>query len=101
MIVVAYSPIIKKYSFLFILYLLLLCSCEQRDPQAEYELIRDTAYSSPREGEEVAQEYIDYFYKNSRAKITEVSEIRHQYRLIEGFLSNSFNSYPVIFSQSG
>ena len=85
----------KEKTFLCLMLFVLMCvSCEQRDPQAEYELIRDTAYSSPREGEEVAQEYIDYFYDEEKARITEVSEIRDQYRKMDAFFSGTFNYYP-------
>ena len=62
---------IEKYGFLFMLFMFLLCSCEQRDPQAEYELLRVTAYESPKEGVEVANEYIDHFQKNKKARNTE------------------------------
>ena len=89
-----------KTAWCILLFSLIAFSCEQRDPQAEYELLCETVYSSPSEGESAAQEYIDYFYKNKKAKITEVSEIRHQYRQIEGFMSNSFNSYAEFLNQS-
>ena len=82
------------------LFAVISFSCEQRDPQAEYELLCETFFSSPNEGESAAQEYIDYFYKNEKARISEVSEIRHQYRLIDGFLSNSFTSYADFLNQS-
>ena len=81
-------------------FMLMTISCEQRDPQAEYELLCETIYSSPCDGETAAQEYIDHFYGNKRARITEVSEIRHQYRLMEGFFSNYFSSYADFISQS-
>ena len=90
----------KEKPFLcLMLFVLMGVSCEQRDPQAEYELMRETAYSSPREGEEVAQEYIDYFYKEKKARITEVSEIRDQYRKMDAFFANSFNSYADFLKQ--
>ena len=75
-------------------------SCEQRDPQAEYELLCETIYSSPAEGINAAQEYIDYFQGKEKARITEVSEIRHQYRMMDVFLSNSFSSYADFLKQS-
>lgn len=93
--------IIKKTFFLyFVLLALLVVSCEKRDPQAEFELLRETVYSSPQEGEETAQEYIDYFYKKKGARITEVSEIRDQYRKMVNVFSLSFSSYADFLSKS-
>lgn len=86
--------------FLSVAFLLSNTSCEQRDPQAEYEQLRETVYSSPREGEEVAQEYIDYFYNKKGARVNEVSEIRNQYRQMDDFFSNSFSSYCDFINQS-
>ena len=86
--------------FSMLCVLLLATSCEQRDPQAEFELLRETVYSSPQEGEETAQEYIDYFCKKKGARITEASEIRDQYRKMVHFFSISFNSYPDFLSKS-
>ena len=91
---------LSKVTWCLLIVALILFSCEQRDPQAEYELLCETVYSSPNEGESAAQEYIDYFYKNKKAKTTEVSEIRHQYRQIESFLANTFNSYMEFLNQS-
>ena len=84
----------------FMLLALMNVSCEQRDPQAEYERLRDTVFSSPLEGETAAQEYIDYFYGKEKARITEVSEIRDQYRKMDGFFSDSFSSYADFMSKS-
>jgi len=86
---------VSKSIFVFhaILLILLLTSCEQRDPIAEYEILRETVYNKPREGEAAAQKYIDHFYKEKKAKIAEVSEIRSQYRRMDGFLSETFISY--------
>lgn len=81
-------------------FVLMLTSCEQRDSQAEYELLCETVYSSPSEGIDAAQEYIDYFHEKKKARITEVSEMRHQYRLMDSFLSNSFCSYADFLKQS-
>lgn len=82
------------------LCVLVVTSCEQRDPQAEFELLRETVYSSPHDGEVAAQEYIDYFYKKKGAKITEVSEIRDQYRKMVHFFSISFSSYADFLGKS-
>lgn len=81
-------------------FILMTISCEQRDPLAEYEILSETVYSSPRDGEDDAQEYIDHFYKNSRARINEVSEIRNQFRQMDDFFSNSFSSYADFINQS-
>lgn len=99
MSVVVYPQIIKKQSFLFVLFVFIMCSCEQRNPQAEYELLCETEYSIPKDGESTAQEYIDYFYRNTKARITEVSEIRDQYRRMDSFFSNTFNSYAEFIKQ--
>lgn len=83
-----------------LLWVLLLSSCEQRDPQAEYEILCEKEFLSPRDGVEAAQEYIDYFQKNEKARITEVSEIRDLYRKIDVFFSDSFNSYADFLNKS-
>ena len=92
----------RKKGTLFFLTLIAFMgvSCEQRDPQAEFELLRETVYSSPQEGEETAQEYIDYFYKKKGARITEASEIRDQYRKMVNFFSISFSSYADFLTKS-
>lgn len=91
----------KENLFICLLLLGLICaSCEQRNPQAEYEQLRDTVFSSPLEGETAAQKYIDYFYGKEGARITEVSEIRDQYRKIDNFFSGSFNSYCEFLNES-
>lgn len=90
----------EKFLVCFILTVIVATSCEQRDPQAEFELLRETVYSSPQEGEETAQEYIDYFYKKKGARITEASEIRDQYRKMVNFFSISFSSYADFLTKS-
>ena len=100
MSVVSCPKYIKKHGFLFMLLMFFLCSCEQRDPQAEYELLRVTVYESPKEGVEVAQEYIDHFQKNKKARKTEVSEIRSQYMKMDAFFSNSYSSYGDFMTAS-
>lgn len=82
------------------LFLLIASSCDQRDPQAEYELLRQTVYSNPQEGIDAAQEYIDHFYNKSGARITEVSSIRDEYRRMADFVEHSFNSYADFLDQS-
>lgn len=84
----------KESTFIFfMLFALMVISCDQRDPQAEYEILRDTVYGSPQEGEAAAQQYIDDFYGKEKARISEASEIRDQYRKMDRFFSDSFNSY--------
>lgn len=90
----------KMMAFCFMLFVVMFASCEQRDPQAEYEALRETMYSSPREGEAAAQEYIDYFYEKKGARITEVSEIRNQYRQMDEFFSKSYSNYAAYINQS-
>lgn len=85
---------------LSMLCILVVTSCEQRDPRAEYELLRETVYSSPHDGEVAAQEYIDYFYKKKGAKISEVSEIRDLYRKMVHFFSISFSSFADFLGKS-
>lgn len=89
------NEFLKKSIVLFFMLPLLFAtqSCENRDPFAEYEILRDTVFSSPSDGVAAAQEYINYFYNKSGARTTEVSEIRHHYRLMDGFFSGSYNSY--------
>lgn len=79
---------------------LILVSCERRDPQVEYELLSQTIFSTPKEGEEATQNYINDFRKNKNARIAEVSEMRHQYQQISVFLSNRFNSYADFLDQT-
>ena len=83
-----------------LLFVFMATSCEQRDPQAEYELLCETVYSSPSEGIEAAQEYLDYFHNNKKARKTEVSELKRQYQHIDIFLSNTFNSYVDFLNQT-
>ncbi|MBR3456130.1 MAG: hypothetical protein IKH26_12500 [Bacteroidaceae bacterium] len=80
--------------------LFIVTSCEQRDPLAEYEVLRDSVFALPEEGVNAAQEYIDYFYKKAGARITEVDEIRQQYRKMEDFFSNPFSSFADYMNQS-
>ena len=86
--------------FSMLCVLLLTTSCEQRDPQAEFELLQETVFTTPKEGEAKAQEYIDYFYNKDGARITEVSEMRHQYREMDEFCSKSFSSYGDFIKES-
>lgn len=81
-------------------FIFMLTSCEQRDPQAEYELLCETIYLSPREGIEAAQEYLDYFHNNKKARRAEVFELKRQYQQIDIFLSNTFNSYADFLNQT-
>jgi hypothetical protein len=90
----------SRIFFCSMLCILLVASCEQRDPQTEYELLRETVFPSPREGENAAQEYIDYFHKNKKARIAEVSEMRRQYQQIGVFTSITFNSYVDFLNQT-
>ena len=83
----------------FFIFVLVTTSCEQRDPLAEYDNLCEAVYSNPQEGIDAAQEYIDYFYNKDGARIDEVSEIRQQYRMIQDFRSNSYNSLPDFLSQ--
>lgn len=75
-------------------------SCDQRDPQAEYEILRQAVYSNPQEGIDATQEYIDHFHNKSGARITEVSSIRDEYRKMADFIEHSFNSYADFLNQS-
>ncbi len=80
-------PIVFAIAFLAL-------SCEEkRDAQLEYEQLRDTKYSTPRDGEAAAQEYIEYFRDKNAPRINDVYEIRSQYRKMDEFFSKSFESY--------
>jgi len=86
---------------LFLMFFaLFVSSCDQRDPQVEYEILRETVYSSPQEGIEATQEYLDYFSGKKGARITAVSEMRNQYKKMNGFFSNTFSSYCDFIKQS-
>ena len=77
-----------------------LVELEQRDPQAEFEHLRDTAFSTPQEGIEAAKEYLKYFYDKDRARMTEVTEILTQYQKMDFFTKRSFFSYSDFVKQS-
>ena len=86
--------------FPLLLFAILASACDRRDPQAEYEQLRDAVYSIPRAGVDKAQEYIDHFHSKKGNRVTEVSEIRDQFRLMENFFSHSFRTYQEFMSQS-
>ncbi|PNE28831.1 hypothetical protein BHU09_04840 [Tannerella sp. oral taxon 808] len=86
--------------FWLIMSVLMAASCEQRDPEAEYKLLSETVYSSPREGAVAAQEYIDYFNNKEGARINDAYGIRDQYYLMRDFFSYSFDSYADFLDQS-
>lgn len=93
----------RKLFYLFsasLLAVILASACDQRDPQAEYEQLRDAVYSSPKTGMDVAQEYIDHFHSKKGNRVAEVSEIRDEYHLMDNFFSNTFRSYPEFMSQA-
>lgn len=83
-----------------VLLFLIASSCDQRDPQAEYGHLRQAVYSNPQEGIDAAQEYIDHFHNKSGARITEVSSIRDEYRMMADFVEHSFNSYADFLNHS-
>lgn len=92
---------VREFLYIYLTLLVIVASsCEQRDPQAEYEILRETVFFSPQEGEAAAQKYIDDFYGKEKARITEASEIRHQYRLMNGLFSGSFSSYSDFMKKS-
>ena len=90
----------KKIILIVFAFAFVAFSCEQRDAQLEYEQLRDTRYSSPREGEGAAQEYIDYFHNKDAPRINDVYEIRSQYRKMDDFFSKSFENYATFISES-
>lgn len=102
------SALIGKDMLLcLLLFSIVLTSCDQRDPEAEYEVLREKVFESPHEGVEVAQEYIAHFNENNnflgkkkKARITEVSEIRSQYRKMDALFSNSYSSYRDFMTAS-
>ena len=102
------SALIGKDMLLcLLLFSIVLTSCDQRNPEAEYEVLREKVFESPHEGVEVAQEYIVHFNednnfwgKKKKARITEVSEIRSQYRKMDAFFSNSYGSYGDFMTAS-
>ena len=95
----------KKISFACLLAAVIFTAltfagCDQRDPQAEYEVLSETVYPNPQSGIDAAQEYIDHFSNKSGNRVTEVSDIRHQYRLMDDFLSNYFSSYSEFLNKA-
>jgi len=94
-----------RYSFfpsLLVLSVLLLTigSCDQRDPQAEYQILREQFFPNPQGGIDAAQEYIDHFYKKKESRVNEVGEIRHQYRIMADFFSRTYDNYADFVSAS-
>lgn len=83
------------------LFVMIAMSCSQRDPQADYEVLCQTVYALPGEGEAKAQEYVDYFYQDQDkgARLAEASEIRQQYRLMDQFFSKPFSAYADFVDQ--
>lgn len=91
----------KKIILIVLTIAFVAFSCEEkRDAQLEYEQLRDIWYSSPREGESAAQEYIDYFHNKNAPRINDVYEIRSQYRKMDDFFSKSFENYATFMSES-
>jgi hypothetical protein len=77
-----------------------ISACDRRDPQAEFESLRIAVFPTPKAGLDVAQEYIDHFHSRKGNRVTEVSEIRDQYRSMEGFFSKTFRSYPEFMREA-
>ena len=75
-------------------------ACDQRDPQAEYEALRDAVFSDPRDGMDIAEEYINHFRSRKGSRGTEVSEIYDYYRSMHDFFSGSYRTYPEFMSES-
>ena len=50
-------------------------------------------YSKPQDGIDAAQGYIDYFYNKKDAHISEVTEIRKQYRQMREFFAKPLSSF--------
>ena len=91
----------KKIILIVFAFAFVAFSCEEkRDAQLEYEQLRDTRYSSPREGESAAQEYIDYFHNKNAPRINDVYEIRSQYRKMDDFFSKSYSNYADYINRS-
>jgi len=92
----------NKKTFLFLLFAVVLTSCDmqKRDPQAEFLALRDAVFSTPQEGRDKVQEYIDYFYEKDGARIDEARELRRGYRKMCDFFSQSFDSYEVFLKES-
>ena len=59
-------------------------SCDQRDPEAEYQDLSLTAFN-PQDGMDKAQEYMTHFQKNRFAHIQEAREIYYEYASIQDF----------------
>lgn len=91
----------KKIILIVFAIVFFTLSCEEkRNAQQEYEILRETRYSSPNDGEAAAQEYIDYFHNKNAPRINDVYEIRAQYRKMDEFFSKSFENYATFMSES-
>ena len=58
---------------------LFVAACNNRDPETEYEELATTVYTSPQEGIDAAQEYLDYFEGEKGCRKTAVSDILKAY----------------------
>lgn len=73
---------------------------QERDADREYELLSEKLFSSAREGEETAQEYIDYFSSRNSTWINNANEIKSAYRRMDAFFSKAFDSYATFKNES-
>lgn len=73
---------------------LFVAACNNRDPETEYEELATTVYTSPQEGMDAAQEYLDYFEGEKGCRKTAVSDILKAYTLMYEVLGNQ----PLDFS---
>lgn len=73
-------------------------SCESRDPEAEFQELSSTAFE-PREGMEKAKEYLDYFKKNGKARLQEVSTLLFEYETMADFDRKTYTDYAGLISE--
>ena len=73
---------------------LFVAACNNRDPETEYEELATTVYTSPQEGMDAAQEYLDYFEGEKGCRKTAVSDILKAYTL----MYEVFGNQPLDFS---
>ncbi|MBO4659562.1 MAG: hypothetical protein J5637_08065 [Prevotella sp.] len=82
---------IYNWSLLLIAFFLL--SCEQRDPEVEFQRLAETSFTNVRDAIDATNDYIDYFYKKSSRHLQEVYQMRTEYRVMDALFNESYHDY--------
>ena len=67
---------------------LFVAACNNRDPETEYEKLSTMVYTSPQDGIDAAQKYLDYFKDEKGCRKTAVSDILKAYTQMYEVLGN-------------